>query len=246
MDMGKSRYLNIFTILNTSKIYVAIISVTMDFARTTYIFNERWRWRCGCKDEDSSCFRVLTVRNHGYNGGVFFVFALRQRHLDLKAPSISCVLWWLISKGSFRWFQLQRSWGYGLIAEPKYPLHSYKWFVAFIPVTMDFQRITYICNDVCGWSWGWELGFMLFRVSRVRNLVDDGGVFFVAALGERYLDLKALSIFCVLRGLHLSKGTLRWFQLQRTLCWLFQIFRPGRTWIMVHDNYIDFTKLGRL
>ena len=38
----------------------------------------------------------------------------------------------------------------------------------------------------------------MFRVSRVRNPVDDSGVFSVAALGERHLDLKAPSIFCVL------------------------------------------------
>ena len=39
---------------------------------------------------------------------------------------------------------------------------------------------------------------MLFTVSRMRNPVDIGGVFSVAALGERDLDLKAPSIFCVL------------------------------------------------
>lgn len=38
----------------------------------------------------------------------------------------------------------------------------------------------------------------MYRVSRVQNPVDNGGVFSVAALGERYLDLKAPSIFCVL------------------------------------------------
>ena len=111
------------------------------------------------------------------------------------------------------------------------------------PCHQEFARITYICNDVCGWSGGWELGFMLFTVSRMRNPVDIGGVFSVAALGERDLDLKAPSIFCVLWGLHLSKGTLRWFQLQRTLCWLFPVIQ---TWITVLYNYIDFTKLGRL
>ena len=37
-------------------------------------------------------FRVSTVRNPGDNGGVFSVVALGERHLGLKAPSISCVL----------------------------------------------------------------------------------------------------------------------------------------------------------